>query len=1111
MTNTGHTTTIHPLRRVTRRCVLVLLTCVALLAASCSSQVEQEAFQVDVPRFAAGVVGVASSEAPHVFDDGLIHLIVETEPFATSIDPEGGEHGASRRVPASNAPAGTASATSPASATKTGIETHTRDGLIPSADIPDGTLRGVTPATAAEHALVDDPDVLFIAIDDTGAIGPAGARYVVYLDGVLLVGVATGTVKPDPGEAVPDELEPDEPDAEAAEPTTQVELDEQILADVLLLDEVDNANWLAPGMLQVAGTTGVEEAVLTVDGVVSVAEDIAVFVDTDAYQPYQWALDNTGDASQAGGRPGVAGADTNAPEAWETSTGSGLTIAVIDTGIDLNHQDLRDRVWTNTGETCGNGIDDDNNGFIDDCNGWDFGGGDNDPNPEAGTRSEAHGTHVAGLAGASRNGLGTVGIAPDVNLMALKAAYPSGDLSLSAVVAAIDYAVANGADIINLSLGTRVGVSRHAVLFVERAVADAAAAGVLIIASTGNEGVDTTTTGPQWPSGFALYYDEVMSIASSNNSDALSSWSTRGPEVSLMAPGEIVLSTVPGGGYNWMSGTSMAAPVTAGAAAVLWAAEPNLTPSQVADRLEATGASVGDYPRLDLAAAIDAAGSVPVSTSVVYSGADQLRADTDGSLTAVVAAEGVSSPTHLRLSIATRVNGQIAAVEGFTVDLNDSIGSLGQFVSDQTGALPNIPLRAAPDLANGVALDLDLNVPAGEYALVSEILDPDGNILDDAQVVYLNVTETGSTTTPPTTTAPSTGGSTSPTTTAPASGGGTSSTTTTAPSTGGSTSPTTTAPSTGGTTSPTTTTTPSTGGSTSPTTTTAPSTGDPTSPTTTMAPSTGGGTSPTTTTPSTGDPTSPTTTTPSTGGSTSPTTTTPSTGGSEDPTEPVTTTPPPQPVEQGDWAVTTMSPRSAPTTGGTSLVLEGVFPTTVPIYVWFGSDGPVVRATSTGDRLYVTSPSVDTTGVVDVSVRFSIGEAVNMTLADAFTFYESTTSPGTGWGGPTSPTTTQAPSSGGSTSPTTTAAPSTGGSTSPTTTTTTTTPPGSGGGSSPTTTAPASGGRGSSPTTTTAPGPIAQRGSQTLWAPSPSSPLSRLSSSRWPSTSCGASCTASTL
>ena len=73
---------------------------------------------------------------------------------------------------------------------------------------------------------------------------------------------------------------------------------------------------------------------------------------------------------------------------------------------------------------------------------------------------------------------------------------------------------------------------------------------------------------------------------------------------------------------------------------------------------------------------------------------------------------------------------------------------------------------------------------------------------------------------------------------------------------------------------------------------------------------------------------------------------------------------------------------------------EGVFPTTVPIYVWFGSNGPVIRATSTGDRLYVTSPSVDTTGVVDVSVQFSVGEAVNMTLADAFTFYESTTSPG---------------------------------------------------------------------------------------------------------------------
>ena len=148
-----------------------------------------------------------------------------------------------------------------------------------------------------------------------------------------LVGAATGTIEP----------EADELDTDDAEPTNQVELDEQVLVDVLLLDEVDNANWLAPGMLQVAGTTGVEEAVLTVDGLL-VAEDIAVFVDTDAYQPYQWALENTGDASQAGGRPGVAGADTNAPEAWETSTGSGLTIAVADTYQRPEPPGLRDRV-----------------------------------------------------------------------------------------------------------------------------------------------------------------------------------------------------------------------------------------------------------------------------------------------------------------------------------------------------------------------------------------------------------------------------------------------------------------------------------------------------------------------------------------------------------------------------------------------------------------------------------------------------------------------------------------------------------------------------------------------------------------------------------------------
>ena len=126
-------------------------------------------------------------------------------------------------------------------------------------------------------------------------------------------------------------------------------------------------------------------------------------------------------------------------------------------------------------------------------------------------------------------------------------------------------------------------------------------------------------------------------------------------------------------------------------------------------------------------------------------------------------------------------------------------------------------------------------------------------------------------------------------------------------------------------------------------------------------------------------------------------------------------------------------------------------------------NGPVIRVTSTVERLYATSPSVDAAGVVDVSVRFTAGEAVNMTLADAFTFYESTTLPGTGPGGSTSPTTTQAPSTG------------------------------SGGGSN-------------APKT-----PIAERGTQKLWPPSASSPLSRLSTNRWPSTSCGSSCTASIL
>jgi len=172
-----------------------------------------------------------------------------------------------------------------------------------------------------------------------------------------------------------------------------------------------------------------------------------------------WGLNNTG---QTGG---TADADIGAPEAWKTTTGSaGTVVAVIDEGIDINHPDLRDNIWTNPGEIPGNGIDDDNNGYVDDVNGWDFFNGDNtvyDPDPLNRGKGDEHGTHVAGtIAATGNNGVGITGVNWDAQIAALKFLGPDDGFTDDAVEA-IDYAVAEGIDISNNSWG---GVGRSQAL-----------------------------------------------------------------------------------------------------------------------------------------------------------------------------------------------------------------------------------------------------------------------------------------------------------------------------------------------------------------------------------------------------------------------------------------------------------------------------------------------------------------------------------------------------------------------------------------------------------------------------------------------------------------------
>lgn len=324
------------------------------------------------------------------------------------------------------------------------------------------------------------------------------------------------------------------------------------------------------------------------------------FVPNDPYFTKQWGLFNDGQtiSGNKGTITGTVGVDIGATNAWEINSKADIIVAMIDSGIDLQHPDLAENLWNNPGEVAGNNLDDDKNGYRDDLHGWSFVA--NSPTPQD-DDIDGHGTHTAGIVGAiSNNDLG-VSSAASARLMPLKFLDAWGGGTLYNAAAAIRYAVNNGARIINASYTYPQSCIPTSPDTTERLAIDyARQQGVLIVAAAGNFGCNNDYT-PFYPASHGL--DNILSVAATDSLDHLASWSGVGSNyglrsVHLGAPGHNIYSTIPMAmrgaesdgvlGYGFLSGTSMAAPMVSSAAAFLWANNPDWSYSQVRETLMAT-------------------------------------------------------------------------------------------------------------------------------------------------------------------------------------------------------------------------------------------------------------------------------------------------------------------------------------------------------------------------------------------------------------------------------------------------------------------------------------------------------------------------------------------
>lgn len=288
----------------------------------------------------------------------------------------------------------------------------------------------------------------------------------------------------------------------------------------------------------------------------------------DDFYSYQWALKNIG---QTISKEGVKGIDINAEKAWKLSTGSkSVLVGVLDSGVDIENVDLVDNIYVNQNEIEGNGIDDDNNGYVDDINGWDF---YNDDNTVFDSMEEdSHGTYVSSIIGAPMDEVGMVGACPNVKIVPLKFISSSEGGDTSDAIRAIEYASKLGVKIINCSWAGSVNNKA-----LKKAMKKS---NILFICAAGNQGVNIDIE-KKYPAAFKL--ENLISVGAIDCQGNIPEFSNYGKKnVDVLAPGDEILGQFPGNYYYISEGTSAACPYVTAEAALIYSIRPKVSAKKVA-------------------------------------------------------------------------------------------------------------------------------------------------------------------------------------------------------------------------------------------------------------------------------------------------------------------------------------------------------------------------------------------------------------------------------------------------------------------------------------------------------------------------------------------------